>query len=177
MRFLKRLLGIAIGFVILSTLVAFLLPREVQVSRSITIYARPDKVFPLVNSLQDWQKWSPWIALDPETKLAFSGPTSGVGNRFDWRSDHEKVGAGTQIILTSTPHKHVETRLEHSERRPARAVFELEPTAIGTTITWRYQTDTGLNPVARWKGLTMDRQIGGDYERGLTNLKSLAESL
>ena len=176
MRFLKRLVIIALGCVVLAALIAFALPREVHVSRSISIDAPPDEVFPLVNSLQEGQKWSPWLSLDPETRVAFSGPDAGVGNRLDWRSENPKVGAGTQIISASTPDRHVETTLDFGEMGTARAAFELEPAGTGTLIIWHFSTDTGLNPVARWTGLMMDRWVGRDYEIGLRNLKTLVES-
>ena len=35
----------------------------------------------------------------------------------------------------------------------------------------------GAGPVGRWFGLMMDRLIGLDYEKGLANLKTLAEGL
>ena len=66
MRILKRFLGIVLAIVIVLVLVAFLLPREVEVSRSITIDAPPEKVFPLVNSLEEGAKW-PGVGLPLRT--------------------------------------------------------------------------------------------------------------
>ncbi len=52
MRLLRRII---VGLVILAVVlvgVAFLLPREVSVERSIAINAAPDAIFPHVNSMQ-----------------------------------------------------------------------------------------------------------------------------
>jgi hypothetical protein len=34
----------------------------------------------------------------------------------------------------------------------------------------------GMNPVGRYMGLMMDRWVGGDYERGLLQLKAQVEA-
>ena len=58
----------------------------------------------------------------------------------------------------------------------ARAAFTLEPSGTGTLVTWTLVADMGLNPVGRWMGLMMDRWVGTDYERGLINLRRVAEA-
>jgi len=175
MRFLKRLLGTIALLVLLVIAAAYLLPRNVQISRTITIDAPPAKVFALVNTLKEGEKWSPWLGLDPDARLAYSGPASGVGNRLDWRSEHPNVGSGMQIITESVPDSRVATDLDFGEMGKAKAAFVLKPAGTGTLITWSLQTDLGLNPLARWAGLMMDRWVGTDYERGLVSLKKLAE--
>jgi len=61
--------------------------------------------------------------------------------------------------------------------------FKLIPLGDASKITWFFDTDLteGLNFLdaflARYFGLLFDRWLGGDYERGLTNLKHYAESL
>ena len=42
-------------------------------------------------------------------------------------------------------------------------------------MTWGFESDLGMNPMARWMGLMMDSLVGGDYEQGLANLKDLVE--
>jgi hypothetical protein len=37
--------------------------------------------------------------------------------------------------------------------------------------------DLGRNPINRYFGLFMGRMLGGDFEKGLSNLKSKAESV
>ena len=102
MRFIRRLLGTLLLLLILAVAAAYLLPREVKVSRSITIDAPSEKVFPLVNSLKEGEKWSPWLQLDPNVRLAYSGPESGIGNRLDWRSNHPHRVMPRRWLLITT---------------------------------------------------------------------------
>ncbi len=177
MRFVRRLFLLFIALIIVLVAVSYLLPRHVSVARSITINAAPEAVFPLVNSLQAGQAWSPWLSRDPEAKLVYSGPDSGIGNTLEWSSDHPNVGNGKQVITASEAPKRVETDLDFGEEMgTAKAAFVLEPAGSGTLITWSLDTDMGMSPMGRWLGLMMDGWIGADYEKGLANLKSLAES-
>ncbi|MDQ2089632.1 SRPBCC family protein [Marimonas arenosa] len=175
-RFFRRLVGLILLLIAAAVALAYLLPRQVDVSRAITINATPDEVFPLVNSLREAAKWSPWLALDPDVRLAWSGPDNGIGNRLDWRSDHPKVGSGTQIITESVAGKRVTTDLDFGQMGGAQADYTLEPAGTGTLITWHFTTDLGMNPLRRWLGLMMDRWVGTDFERGLADLKRMAEA-
>lgn len=175
MRVLKRIL---IGLVVLVAAflgAGFLLPRIVTVKRSVAIQAAPEAIFPHVNSLRATQAWSPWMERDPDVALTFSGPDSGVGAVMSWASDNPQVGQGRQEITLSQANDRVETALDFGEMGLATASFQLQPDGAATVLTWGLQTDMGAGPVGRWMGLMMDRWVGGDYERGLANLKALVE--
>jgi hypothetical protein len=173
MRFVRRLLLAIAALLALAVALAYALPRHVIITRSITIDAAPDKVFPLVNSLSAGARWSPWLAHDPETALVFDGPDAGVGATMRWTSD--KVGSGAQVITASTPNAHVASALDFGDMGTAQAAFDLTPAGTGTLVTWSLDADMGNGPVGRWMGLMMDRWVGADYEQGLANLKALVE--
>lgn len=175
MRIVKWLLGIIVGFALVVLIGGFLLPREVVVSRSVDIGAPAEEVFPHVNSLKATEAWSPWLERDPNVELAYGGPDTGVGATLSWRSDNPQVGVGTQEIVASEENRQVETVLDFGDMGMASARFLLEETGGATTVTWDLTTDMGAGPVGRWMGLMMDRWVGGDYEQGLANLKSLVE--
>ncbi len=175
MRLIKRLLMIILALIIIVVAVAYVLPRNVTVERNVVIDATPDEVFTYVNSLQRTEEWSPWLSLDPATKLTYSGPETGVGNRMEWESDHERVGSGSQEITASIPDERVETALDFGSMGVARAYFDLRSTDSGTEVTWGLISDLGYNPMARWMGFMLDRWVGADYEKGLANLAAVVE--
>ncbi|WP_420585606.1 SRPBCC family protein [Ruegeria sp.] len=176
MRFIKRILSVLLLLVLLLVGVSYLLPGQAEVSRSVTIDAPPSAIFPYVNSMQETEKWSPWLSHDPETQLNYSGPEAGVGNTLNWSSEHPQVGSGSQEIIESVPDQTVRTALDFGSMGTALAFFDLTPEGNQTKVTWGFSSDLGLNPMARWMGLMMDQWVGGDYERGLANLKTLVES-
>lgn len=175
MRFLRNLLIVVVVLLIGLVAVAYLLPREVTVTRSTIIAAPPEQVFPWLNALERTAEWSPWMSLDPAIRIAYSGPPEGVGNRMTWVSDDPQVGSGAQEITLSVPNETVETSLDFGEMGKGRAWFQLAPEGAGTTLTWGLVADMGMNPAGRWMGLMMDRWVGADYERGLAALKALVE--
>ncbi|SLN62595.1 Polyketide cyclase / dehydrase and lipid transport [Falsiruegeria litorea R37] len=176
MKLIKRLFLTLVVVVVALVAVSFLLPGQAAVSRSITINAPANAVFPHVNSMQATEAWSPWLSRDPETKLSYSGPDTGVGNTLSWMSEHPQVGSGTQEIVESIENQLVRTELDFGPMGTATATFDLQPEGTGTKVTWGFQSDLGLNPISRWMGLMMDDWVGSDYETGLANLKVVVES-
>lgn len=175
MRLIKRIFVTLIVIVAALVAVSYLLPGKAEVSRSITIDAPPAAIFPYVNSMQETEKWSPWLSRDPETKLSYSGPEAGVGNTLSWSSEHPQVGTGSQEIVESVQDQQVNTALDFGPMGSASASFVLQPEGEATQVTWGFTSDLGMNPMSRWMGLMMDKWVGGDYERGLDNLKALVE--
>ncbi len=166
---LAVLLGLFIG-------IGFLLPQKVAVERSTTIAADPATVFEYVNDLEKFHAWSPWADLDPNMRVEFSGPETGVGASMSWSSDVPEVGSGEQKIIMSEQGKRVVTALIFDGESAGEAEFELAPQAAGTHIAWRFRMDFGANPVARYFGLMIEDMLGDYYETGLRNLKSQVEA-
>ena len=175
---MRYLLNTVIGFAILAAVLAavgMMLPRGVTVERSIVIDAKAEEIFPLVNSMQRTEEWSPWLELDPDVKLTYEGPEEGVGNVLIWASDHPNVGRGRQEIVASQEASEVRMELDFGDMGLAEARFSLEGLGGGTKVTWALETEMGKGPIGGWIGLMMDRWVGADYERGLANLKKVVE--
>ena len=176
MRIVKWLLGIVLVLAVVFVGGAFVLPRTVEVARSIEIDATATDVFPHVNSLKATEAWSPWLDRDPDVQLTYSGPETGEGSKMEWLSENPQVGSGSQVITASEDGKRVATDLDFGDMGTAKAEFLLEASGDKTTVTWGFATDTGMNPMARWMGLMMDGWVGNDYEIGLAKLKALVEA-
>jgi hypothetical protein len=80
---LKVVLGLVAVITAFLVYVAFQDP-SYSVSRQITISATPERIFPHINNSQRMNEWNPWSALDPDARMAFSGPAEGVGSRTSW---------------------------------------------------------------------------------------------
>jgi uncharacterized protein YndB with AHSA1/START domain len=158
-------------------IVAATRPDTFRYERRATIAASPAAVFGFINDPRRFQDWSPWAKLDPQCKIVFTGPASGVGSAFAWEGNN-KVGAGSMTCLTSRPAELLEFRLEFL--RPMKATntarFALQPDGGGTTVVW--SMDGKNNLVGKVFGLLVDcdKMIGKDFEKGLASLKTLAEA-
>ncbi len=152
-------------------------PAVFRVSRSSIIDAPAATIFPLVNNVHTMQDWSPWAKLDPNCELTFSGPEAGTGARYTW-SGNDAIGAGSCEVIESIPDQRVRSRLQFV--RPfedeSEVQFTLQPAPAGTQVTWEM---TGQqNFFGKLIGLFLDCEamVGADFESGLANLKSIAES-
>lgn len=170
----KILLGLVIVVVLLAV-VGFLLPREVHMERSIAVDATPNEVYQEINNFQNFNKWSPWAQIDPNTKYDYSGPASGVGAKMSWTSDHPDVGSGSQEIVESIPNQKVTNVLLFDGFEPSYASLIIEDAGNGSTVTWTFDGDMGNNPIGRYFGLFMEDMLGPQYEEGLSNLKMVVE--
>jgi uncharacterized protein YndB with AHSA1/START domain len=151
-------------------------PDEFVVSRSATVSASPDKVFPRVNDLHKWEAWSPWAKLDPNAKSTFSGADAGTGAAMAWDGNN-KVGAGTMTITESRPGELIRFRLDF--QKPMKAVntaeFTFRPDGNQTVVTWSMAGKS--NFMGKCFGLFMDceKMVGCQFEKGLASLKSVTE--
>jgi len=159
------------------------LPRQVHVERSITIERPVSMLFEILNGYRHFNQWSPWAKRDPDALFTISGPETGVGARMSWSGDPQLVGSGWQEIIASKPFEQIDIRLDFDAQGVADTGFKLIAQGNKTTVTWFFDSDLteGVNFLdaflARYFGLLFDRWVGGDYEEGLANLKSYAESL
>jgi len=176
MKFLKRFILVILVLILALIGIGYELPDSAHVERSIRISAAPQTVFPYVSDFRKFDEWSPWAQKDPDMKYTFGGPESGVGATMTWHSNDPDVGSGSSLITQSKPPHHVTTRLEFGvEATTATSYFNITPVSNGSKVTWGFDTEFGTNLIWRYFGLMMDRWVGGEYDKGLQNLKTLVE--
>ena len=165
-----------LAFLALLVLAGFLFPRVATTERSVYIAEPPDVVFPYLNSFRNFNKWSPWYQIDPNTQYTYEGFPEGNGAVMKWTSDNPSVGNGSQTITASEPYSRVATDLDFGTQGQAKAEFKLQPQGSGTNVTWSFESEMGGSPIGRWMGLMVSRMVGKSYEDGLQKLKTLVES-
>ena len=176
MKIIKRILLGLVALVVLLVCIAFVLPSEAHVERSLAIEAPAERIYPLIANFKENNKWSPWHALDPEMKQTFTGEDGTVGSKVAWESEHKHVGSGSQEITALDPNKRIETSLDFGAQGTAEAFFQFDEANGTCIVTWGFDCDLGNNPISRYFGLMFDGMIGPMYEEGLNNLKALAEA-
>jgi effector-binding domain-containing protein len=163
------------GLIVLLIIVGLALPQHSRVVASIEIDARPATVFALVNNFHRVNLWSQWIESDPNARIVYSGPERGIGATITW--DGLILGTGSQVIIESRPYEHISTVINSGEPGAAKSWFDFSDTGSTTVVSWTFEADYGYNLVGRYAALLLEGVIKKDYERGLSNLGELAESL
>jgi uncharacterized protein YndB with AHSA1/START domain len=166
-------IGVIVGGILLF---AAAKPAEFRIERSIEIAAPPDKVFPLINDLHNWDRWnSPSDTATNETKF-FSGSPSGVGASCEW-SGKGQTGQGHMTIVESVAARRVVVQVDWKRPFATRNMneFTLDPAGDSTKVTWSMH---GRNLyIMKLMGVfvSMDKVMGKHFESGLASLKSAAE--
>jgi uncharacterized protein YndB with AHSA1/START domain len=176
-RVLKTVLVGLVAAVFLLAIVVALQPAEYRVVRSATIAAPPAQVFTQVSDFHNWEAWSPWAKLDPACKNSFEGPASGTGAVFTW-SGNDKVGEGRMEITECRPNEVIRIKLDFIRpfQSTSTAEFDFKPEGDQTAVTWSMFGEKGYIDKAFCLFMSMDKMIGGDFERGLAQMKAVAEA-
>jgi len=151
-------------------------PDMFRVERSTTIAAPPTIIAAQIDDFHNFQKWSPFVAYDPNMQTTYSGPPSGVGASMAW-SGNSKAGQGTMTVLEERPDL-IRFKLEFTKPFAATnsAEFTFQPEANGTRVTWAMIGHNTFMFKIMHIVMSMDKMVGGDFDRGLANLKTLVEA-
>ena len=165
---------LAIAVIILG--LALAQPNSFTVTRSITIKAPAEKIYPLISDFHSWTTWSPWEHLDPKMVRTFSGPANGIGAIYNWEGN-DQVGAGRmEIIGASAPGK-VDIKLDFLKPFESHntCVFTLQPGGDGTNVVWTMSGPSAFITKLMGVFVSMDKMVGPDFEKGLASMKAVAE--
>ena len=149
-----------------------------EVIRRQTIAAPAEKVIQTLADFRTWQTWSPWMRVDPNTKLEISDSPDAVGSTYRWEG--EVCGSGQLTHLEIEPTR-TWSRLEFF--KPMKSHCETGFDAVPKTVagcdeacelTW---TMRGKLPFYLFFFKRMiETFVGLDYERGLLMIRDYCET-
>jgi uncharacterized protein YndB with AHSA1/START domain len=175
----KILIALGVIAVVLAGLagVVAMQPADFRIVRSATIPAPPAEVFAQVNDFHNWEAWSPWKKLDPAAKNSFEGAPSGTGAVFKWVGNSE-VGEGSMTITESRPNELIRIRLHFVKpfEDTSTAEFTFKPEGQQTLVTWSMYGRKDFIGKAICMFMDMDKMVGGNFEEGLANIKTVLEA-
>lgn len=144
----------------------------VIVERTDLVRARPQTLLPLIAELPRWVEWSPWEGTDPAMTREYTGEPGTVGSTYRWQGNR-RAGAGSMRVDEVQPDG-VGIHLVFT--RPFRSTssirFVLTPEGDGTRVVWRMESPKTF--FSRF--FSLDRLVGGDFEKGLRQLRQVAEA-
>ena len=168
-----------IGAVVLAAIVVVLIvaamkPSHFSIQRTGRIGAPPEKVFPLINDVHEFIKWSPFEK-DPNMKRTFRGPSAGPGMIYEFEGNRN-VGAGFVEVKESHPVSKIVMRLVMTRPFAADNVvtFTLAPAAGGTDVTWQMAGPQPFMAKVMSTIINCDKMVGGEFDKGLASLNTLA---
>ena len=173
------LIGVA-GVLVLFALVAATRRSAYHVERKLEVAAPAELVFGVLNDLHQFAGvlvlfGSPWEKCDPNMQKTFEGPAAGVGQSYAWSG--KEAGKGKMTIEESVPGQKVGIKLEFVKpmESTASCALTLAGTPTGSSVTWSMAGNHNFIGKAFGLFMNMDNMLGADIEKGLAQLKTVAE--
>ncbi len=174
---MTTLLYILAGIVVLILFLALIAPKNYNVSRSIVIAKPKNEVFDNLRFLKNQDEWSPWNKKDPNMEKKFTGTDGEVGAMSYWNGNKD-VGEGEQKIKKIVDGERIESELRFLKpwKSTSDAFLTTEAVDAGSTkVTWGFSGKNKFPFSIFMLFMNMDKAVGGDFEEGLSSLKTLME--
>ncbi|SHG23951.1 SRPBCC family protein [Flagellimonas flava] len=174
---MTTLLYILAGLVLLVLILAMIAPKTYNVSRSIQIDQPKAVVFDNLRYLKNHDEWSPWAKKDPNMEKKFTGTDGEVGATSYWNGNKD-VGEGEQELKKIVDGERIESELRFLKPWKSTSDAYLTTEATGdnqTKVTWGFSGKNKFPVSIMMLFMNMDKAVGGDFEEGLSSLKTLLE--
>ncbi len=175
MKTVLKILGFLILLVIAYAVIALLaFDKHFYFEKSIVINAPKEKVWQHAGSLKGFNTWNPFIKLDKNVVITYTGNTGEVGEAYHWKGN-DQVGEGKQTVVEAIPNEKLTSSLHFIKpwEGDAKGSFILTPEGSGTKVTWTMENE--LQPMMKLMKPMMKSQIGKTFGQGLEDLKKLSE--
>ncbi len=176
MKFLKWLGIIILVIIALFLIIPLFLPSNFHIERSIIIDKPVHHVFNTAVDMNKRVKWDPWIETDPEAEINVHITPEVIGSGYTWKG--EIIGEGIIAIKEFIPNELIKSKIEFisPQSMESDVIWNFKEANKNTNITWAFEGSLSY-PIEKWSGLFMDKFMGPQFEKGLSNFKKLVESL
>ena len=155
-----------IGAVLVTLLlIGVVLPGTWSAEASIRIEAPPTEVFPYLNDLGRWDRWTNWGDIDSE----LSSPSRSVGASRTW--DDPNFGSGSVTITESGSPTFVRYEVEIDGGAAVSGELTIAAVEGASRVTWREEGDFGRNPLMGYVARGMPESQGAQLAEGLEKLR------
>ncbi len=176
---------LAVLMIVVLVVAAFLVllafrPGTFRVQRSVVIAAPAEKIYPFIADFHadGWGRWSPWEGIDPALKRSFSGAERGQGAIYNWEGNNN-VGSGRMEVTQAAEPRRVDIQLDFYKpmKNSTRAEFSIDPAGSDQRVTWTMSGPVPYFARALHLVFSMDKMIGGQFDKGLSTLKAQVEAV
>jgi hypothetical protein len=176
MKILLRILA-AIGIIIVLVLiVAAFTKKEYSLETEIIINRPRQEVYDYVRHFSNQPAYSPWLRLDPASKIGMRGTDGEQGAVFTWES--EKIGQGEQeIIALNEPSQitYAITFIKPFAGKATNIQYFDEPAPGQTRLRNTFSSSMPYPMNIMLLCMDMNKTIGKELNNGNNNLKEVLE--
>jgi hypothetical protein len=109
--------------------------------------------------------------------MTFEGPEAGQGAAMTW-AGNDKVGEGKMTLIESRPNEAIKLKVDFVKpfEGTSTSEFAFKPEGDQTTVTWSMSGHRNFIAKAFCLVMNGEKMIGDDLQKGLAQLKTVAES-
>ncbi len=148
----------------------------IQITKSVTVKGSTQNVFDMVRYLQNFPKWSPFLAQDPTQQFEVKGTDGTVGAQYHWNGNGGK-DIGYQEIVKIDTFTFIGMKCDIQKPFVAKPTFEYTFKEIpnGIEVTQDFKLQSGLVDAFFMWLFGAKASIEKTNEQGLELLKKAAE--
>jgi len=149
-------------------------PYKISVSQQIN--APMAKVFAIINDLNQFAGWNPFLPMDPNVVATIGPITSGEGAQYNYES--KKIGTGRMTFTGVYDNSLIKIKMEFLKPNQEIAFCEWRLTHVGDGVemTWLMEGERKPLMALMVKVMGMDKMMAKHFTDGLGRLKALAEA-
>ncbi len=173
---MKKVAYVLGGLILLYLILALAGPSNIKVERSIVINKSGETLKSVLGDFKFFHdNWSPWTEKDPAMVNNYSGKPGEIGHRYEW-SGNKEVGKGA-MELVSMQGDSINQKLSFEGEGDSKAYYVVKSSGDTSNITWGVSFDIGFMGRPFMLFMNMDKMMGADFEKGLSNLKKVVEEM
>lgn len=171
---MKKFITVIAALIAIIVIAMFAIGKQYHFETSRVIQASPAEVWTHMSSMQAFNQWNPFMDLDPDVKVEYSGTPGAVGDQYCWEGNRD-AGKGCHVVTAMVPNQQQSTKMmfEVPFESEATSDLVLTPEGNGTKVTW--SMDCELDYPFNLMGIFMDKEMEKSYGSGLEKLKVLSE--
>jgi len=178
MKFGRLFLFFLLAVIVTAAAMSFMLPTSQKIERSIVINTYATTIYNELIKLENFNKFSVWSQQDSTAVYTMAETDGTVGASTSWKGSPEISGEGKIVIKALEPNRKVVHQLNFTQPKKgtAESVFVLNETnKATTTVTWTFNMATPRPWNIFNLFYSLDKQMGKDFEDGLTAMKTMIE--
>lgn len=176
MKFLLKLIVAAASLAGIVLVIAFFVDRSFEVKRSDIISANRQETFEYFKNLENHEDFNVWLNQDPDANIWYEGTPGEIGYKMHWKSSNNRVGEGTQEIITLNENESIEYKVDFVEPQSIQAnlIVQIEDNGPNESkVTWQMKGEIPYPWNLSLLFKDIEGQIGLDLEKGLKNASPL----
>ncbi len=178
MKGFRLFISFLICVIVVAAALSFFMDTHQSIKRSTSIQAPASAIYAELVKLDNFKHVSVWDQQDSSLVYTLAGNDGTVGASTSWKGSPEISGEGKIEITGLEKDKKISHTISFTKPKKgtAASVFILDQKDTNTTeVTWDFK----LNTPRPWNifnlFFSLDKQMGGDFERGLEALKHIME--